>query len=431
MTSPAGAAVGWERLAGELPEWAWPPPPARWLAPAATLPASGIQVADSPFVWQAPNAGESTTGRAGPLTGVRLAVKDLVAVAGRPCRAGSASRQSAPAEREDAPLVARFLACGARLVGTTRLHEFGFGVTGINRFEGTAPNPADPGLIPGGSSSGSASAVALGLADVAIGTDTGGSCRIPAALCGVVGYKASRRLGTAGVFPLAPTLDHLGWCTASVALARSAAAAAGLLDGSAGAPRARIGVLGAALGDSRADVAAAVSGALDALRSDGFTVTELDWPHAPLVHAVTTTIMFAEAARVHLASLDAHPEAYGDDVRARLERGRSVSATAYLAALSLRDHLVDAFGRLVDEHDAVACPTTALAGPRLGEAESADIAAALVRHTRLDNLTGLPAISLPIPQRVARPVGLHLTARTDRRLLDLAASVEAVLSPPR
>jgi Asp-tRNA(Asn)/Glu-tRNA(Gln) amidotransferase A subunit family amidase len=421
---PAGTAMAWDGLAAELPAWAWPPSPSAWLEPAARPRTDDVHPAHSPFVWQASGVVEPTTG---PLAGLRLAVKDLVAVAGRPCRAGSASRQSVPPERQHAPLVARLLDGGAHLVGTTKLHEFGFGVTGINRFEGMAPNPAAPAAIPGGSSSGSASAVALGLADVAIGTDTGGSCRIPAALCGVVGYKPSRRLGCQGVFPLAPTLDHLGWCTASVATARWGAEAAGLLDGPPVAPSRRIGVLSAALGDSAPEVAGAVAHAVDRLRGAGFIITDLDWPHAPLVHAVTTTIMFAEAARVHLGSL----EGYGDDVRARIERGRTVTATAYLAALSLKDQLAEAFGGLIDGYDAILSPTTAIAAPRPGDAESAEIAAALVRYTRLDNLTGFPAISLPLPQTASGPVGLHVTGRSDRLLLDCAASVEAVISRTR
>lgn len=415
--------AGWERLAAELPDWAWPPPPSSWLDPAPTPGGEGIGVAGSPFVWQAPEAEASP---AGPLAGLRLAVKDLVAVAGRPCRAGSASRQAVGPERAHAPLVARFLENGARLVGTTRLHEFGFGVTGINRFEGMAPNPTDPAAIPGGSSSGSASAVALGLADVAIGTDTGGSCRIPAALCGVVGYKASRRLGCAGVFPLAPTLDHLGWCTASVGVARAAAQAAGLLEGPADPPATRIGVLTAALDDSTPDVASAAAAALDAVGAVGLTVSEVDWPHAALVHAVTTTIMFAEAARVHLASL----EGYGDDVASRIERGRTITATAYLAALSLKDLLTDAFARLIEGYDAIAAPTTTIVAPRPAGAETAEIAAALVRHTRIDNLTGLPALSLPVASVGHGAVGLHLTGRTDRQLLDCAALVEAAIFSP-
>jgi aspartyl-tRNA(Asn)/glutamyl-tRNA(Gln) amidotransferase subunit A len=229
------------------------------------------------------------------------------------------------------------------------------------------------------------------------------------------------------VFPLAPTLDHLGWCATSVATARAAAEAAGLLDGPVDPPASRIGVLTAALEDSSPDVAGPVAAALETLQAAGFTVTELEWPHAALVHAVTTTIMFAEAAGVHLGPLDG----YGEDVATRIERGRTVTATAYLAALSLKDQLTGAYGRLIDDYDAIAAPTTTIVAPRLGDAERADIAAALVRHTRLDNLTGLPALSLPIASMTAGPAGLHLTGRTDRQLLDCAALVEAAISPPR
>jgi Asp-tRNA(Asn)/Glu-tRNA(Gln) amidotransferase A subunit family amidase len=358
---------------------------------------------------------------------LRLAVKDVVAVAGRPRRAGSATRQGASPEPSHAPIVARLLASGARLVGTTRLHELAFGVTGVNRFEGTVANPVDPGRIPGGSSSGSAAAVALGLADVAIATDTGGSARIPAALCGVVGFKASRRLPTDGVLPLAPTLDHLGWCAASVATVARTADAAGLLSHPSGPLSRRVGVPVQALDDSAPEVEAAVAGSLDALRAAGFTVCEVDWPHAPLIHAVSTTIMFAEAARSCLFALDAADE-LGDDVRTRLERGRAVSASAYLAALDLRRRLAADAGRLLGDRDAVVTPTTAVVAPGLADAGRVQVAAALVRHTRLDNLTGLPSISIPVPREVgALPVGLQLTALTERRLLDCAAAVESAL----
>jgi Asp-tRNA(Asn)/Glu-tRNA(Gln) amidotransferase A subunit family amidase len=421
VTAPHGNRVDIERLAAELPDWAWPPAPAT--APVTPAP----DLADSPFVWQ-PELAEA--GRPGPLEGLRLAVKDLIAVAGQPLRAGSATRADRPPEAAHAPVVARLLGQGAHLVGTTRLHELAFGVTGINRFEGTVANPAVAGGAPGGSSSGSAAAVALDLADIALATDTGGSARIPAALCGVVGFKASRRLSTAGVLPLAPSLDHLGWCTPSVDLARRAAAALGLLDEPPGQPLRRVGVLGPSLDATAPDVRHAVEGALAQFTPAGLTVVQLDWPHGDLVYAVSTTIMFAEAARTHLAGLSARPDAFGADVRARLERGRSIRASAYLAATTLRDHLKEAAGRLFASADVVAGPTTAMVAPPLAQSDGASVAAALVRHTRLDNLTGLPAISLPLPTGGA-PVGLHLTAPSDGRLLEYAAVVEKIVSPPR
>jgi Asp-tRNA(Asn)/Glu-tRNA(Gln) amidotransferase A subunit family amidase len=355
---------------------------------------------------------------------MRLAVKDVVAVAGRPLRAGSASRAGVAPEPAHAPVVAHLIEQGARLIGTTRLHELAFGVTGINRFEGTVANPADRSRIPGGSSSGSAASVRLGLADVAIATDTGGSARIPAALCGVVGFKASRQLATDGVLPLAPTLDHVGWCTASAADALRVARALGLA-GPAWRVRlpARIGILS---GEADAEVRRSFQAALCQLDEAGVEVTELDWPHGALVHAVSTTIILAEAARVHPADRDG----YGDDVRARLELGRTISNTEYSAAMALRLHLSEAFSQLLNRADVVACPTTPMAAPPLADAEGPAVAAALVRNTRLDNLTGRPAISLPLAS-AGLPAGLHLAGRTDGELLAAAVAVERELSQPR
>jgi Asp-tRNA(Asn)/Glu-tRNA(Gln) amidotransferase A subunit family amidase len=406
-----------ERLAAELPDWCWPPARPAWTArPAGARDAP--PVAASPFVWQQ----EPADGHPGPLTGMRLAVKDAVAVAGRPLRAGSASRADVPPEPRHAPIVARLIERGARLVGTTRLHELAFGVTGINRFEGTAPNPLDRTRIPGGSSSGSAAAVGMGLADVALATDTGGSARIPAALCGVVGYKASRRLPAEGVLPLAPSLDHLGWCTRTSLDARRVARALGLAGADPGLPASKIGVLS---DEGDPAIRTAFRAALKDLADAGLTVLEIEWPNADLVYAVSTTIMFAEAARVH--PLDSHPM-IGPDVRARLERGRTIPEPAYVAATTLKEHLARSFAQLLDRVDVVACPTTPMTAPRLGEAEAGGppLAATLVRHTRLDNLTGRPAMTLPL-----NTGGLHLAARHDAQLLDAAVAIEAILSRAR
>jgi Asp-tRNA(Asn)/Glu-tRNA(Gln) amidotransferase A subunit family amidase len=409
-----------ERLAAELPDWCWPPAPAgppAWTAPPARA-VDAPPVADSPFVWQQ----EPPDGDPGPLAGMRLAVKDAVAVAGRPLRAGSAARADVPPEPRHAPIVARLIEHGARLVGTTRLHELAFGVTGINRFEGTAPNALDRTRIPGGSSSGSAAAVGMGLADVALATDTGGSARIPAALCGVVGYKASRRLPTEGVLPLAPSLDHLGWCTRTSLDARRVASALGLAGPDAGSPASKIGVLS---GEGDPAIRTALEDALNDLADAGLVVLEIEWPHADLVYAVSTTIMFAEAGRVHPAG---HDEMIGPDVRARLERGRTIPESAYLAATLLKERLARSFAQVLDRVDVVAGPTTPITAPRLGDADAGGptLAAALVRHTRLDNLTGRPAITLPL-----RTGGLHLAGRDDAQLLDSAVAIEAIISRSR
>jgi Asp-tRNA(Asn)/Glu-tRNA(Gln) amidotransferase A subunit family amidase len=417
----------------ELPEWAW-----STASPATGQPAAGDDVgstppvlADRPFVWET----DAVAATVGPLAGLRLAVKDLIAVAGHPLRAGSASRQSVVPEPAHAPIVARLLEQGAVLVGATRLHELAFGVTGVNPFEGTVPNPAAPDRVPGGSSSGSAAAVALGLADVALATDTGGSARIPAALCGVVGYKASRRLPTPGVLPLAPSLDHLGWCVPSVEVARRTARAAGLVSnpGPSDVPhRPRVGFVPRSIEACVSEVRGPLESALTALGRAGFPLVELDWPHADLVVAVSTTVMFAEAASRYLAGLDDEPERYGADVMARLRRGRSISATAYLAAMALKERISADFSSLFAEADVIAGPTTPIRAPLLTEADQPWVSAALVRNTRLDDLTGRPAISLPL-ETAGLPVGLHLTGPTDEALLDAAAAVELALrpTPPR
>ena len=415
-----------EGLAAELPEWCWPPPswpsvPAAPPAPAAERP----PVAETPFLWRQ----EPSSAPPGPLAGMRLAVKDAIALAGRPLRAGSALRAEAPPEPANAPIVDRLVEQGARLVGATRLHELAFGVTGINRFEGTAPNPLNRDRIPGGSSSGSAAAVGMGLADVALATDTGGSARAPAALCGVVGYKASRRLPAEGVLPLAPSLDHLGWCTASAADARRVAVALGLAGRNPppddGGRVTKVGVLSDA---AEPALHAPFRAALDRLLIAGWRVLEIDWPHADLVFAVSTTIMFAEAARVHPV---ADQKMIGPDVRLRLERGLTISESAYGAADTLRDDLARSFSQLLDRVDVVASPTVPVAPPSLAEAEGQGLplGAALVRHTRLDNLTGRPAITLPLDG--GRGGGLHLTARTDAAVLDTAVAIEGILSQPR
>jgi Asp-tRNA(Asn)/Glu-tRNA(Gln) amidotransferase A subunit family amidase len=418
--------VSIEGLAAELPEWSWPPPSWPLVPPVRAAPAGEWPpVAETPFVWEQapPNAPP------GPLAGMRLAVKDAIALAGRPLRAGSALRAEAPPEPANAPIVDRLVGQGARLVGATRLHELAFGVTGINRFEGTAANPLDRDRIPGGSSSGSAAAVGMGLADVALATDTGGSARVPAALCGVVGYKASRQLPAEGVLPLAPSLDHLGWCTASAADARSVAVALGIAardhvpDG--GGRVRKVGVISEV---AEPALQTSFRAALERLMIAGWRVMEIDWPHAELVFAVSTTIMLAEAARVHPV---ADQKMIGPDVRLRLERGLTVSESAYGAADTLREDLARSFFQLLDRVDVVASPTVPIAPPLLAEAEGQGVplGAALVRHTRLDNLTGRPAITLPLDG--GRGGGLQLTARTDTAVLDTAVAIEGILSQPR
>lgn len=387
-----------------LPEWSWPDPAPREPRPAESGPFPTAEA----LSWRAPEP---------PGPGLRLAVKENIAVAGRPRRAGSPSRDDVSAETADAPIVAALRAAGMTLVGTTRMHELAFGVTGRNDADGTVPNPRDPTRLPGGSSSGSAVAVATGEADVALATDAGGSARIPAALCGVVGYKTSRLVPALGVLPLAPTLDHLGWCTRDTATARRVADA--LAIPTAEPPqRPRLAVVTQLVESADDDVAAAFADALDRLARHA-DVVEISWPYGNLTAAVSTTVMYAEAARwLHGAT--------GRDVQARLERGRTVSPASYLAGLGLARWLAAQWERATTGFDAVLAPTCARTAPPIGAALDPRVSAALVATTRLDDLTGLPALSLPLPT-TGLPVGLHVGARTDAGLLAVASSFESWL----
>jgi Asp-tRNA(Asn)/Glu-tRNA(Gln) amidotransferase A subunit family amidase len=376
-------------MAAELPAWAWPSGP--------VVPAPGAAFV-GPWSWRSER----------DVRGIRLAVKENISLAGRPLRAGSPSRAGLAPESSSAPVVEALIAAGATVAGTVRMHELAFGVTGRNDGDGTVANPADPGRLPGGSSSGSAAAVALDDADVALATDTGGSARIPAALCGVVGMKAGRGVGTAGVLPLAPSLDHLGWITRDVATSRWVATALGLTSIDLPRPRPRMALVRESMDAADPSVAAAISTFLT-----GHDVTEVSWPRLDLVLAVTTTIMFAEAARLY----DAAP--FGPDVRRRLEWGATVTEAQYDHAVHLGAQITDEWNALTDDFDIVAAPTCGITAPRADE--PVDVSH-LTRVTRLDDLTGWPALSLPLPT-AGLPIGLHLSGRSEAIVLAAAATL--------
>jgi len=375
-----------------------------------------------------PVGGAGTGAHPGWLAHFTFAVKDLIAVDGRPLGAGSAVRSTAPVEPADAPVVGALRRAGATLIGTTALHEFAFGVTGVNAHTGTPANPHDRERIPGGSSSGSAVAVAEGSARVALGTDTGGSIRIPAALCGVVGYKpAFGSYPGSGVFPLSPTLDHVALCARAIpdVLAVQRALGRPVLDGRV--ERLRIGFAPDALEGCDGPVAERLAFALLALEEAGCKVTKkIAWPSSAEAFAPSTAILFAEAAAVHRADLERHPELYGPDVRGRLETGLAISAPLYVTAQRRAEELRVSVRRTLAEVDVVAEPTLPLTAPTLREAEDPALPARLVSHTRLGNLVGAPTVSLPVPGP-GLPVGLQLTAADEAHLLASSAYVEAVL----
>ena len=393
-----------------------------------------------PWVALCPGGPPRPPAPATPLAGVVVAVKDLIAVRGLARGAGSRTLEGAPPEAEDAPVVAAVRAAGGVVAGTVALHELAFGVSGINDEVGFPANPHDASRIPGGSSSGSAVAVADGSADLALGTDTGGSVRIPAALCGVVGFKpAYGVLPLARVLPLAPSLDHVGLLARSVGeVARAYAALTGVgPEPGAGERRLRLAVDRVALDAAEPTVRAAIDAALDALTgpSPGGGIDLVDlaevtagagWPSTDEAFDVSTTIMFAEAAQVH-AALMASPAAarLGAPVAARLEAGAAIAAADLAAARERAARIAAGARATLGRVDAVVGPTVRITAPLIDDARrDPDLARVLVADTRLANVTGLPALTIPVPVAAgALPVGLQMQAGTDVTALAVGAAV--------
>jgi aspartyl-tRNA(Asn)/glutamyl-tRNA(Gln) amidotransferase subunit A len=357
----------------------------------------------------------------GPLHGIPITIKDNIWTRGVRTTVGSKILSDFVPE-EDATLIARLRSAGAIILGKTNLHEFAYGITSNNPHFGPVRNPWDLNRIPGGSSGGSAAAVAAGLCSAAIGTDTGGSIRIPSACCGVVGLKpAFGRVSCYGVVPLARSLDHAGPIT------RTAEDAAILLHAISGFdPRDETSAREAVQHFARAlrrlprrvrigwprdfffdrvddEVLRAVRVAREVFEKLGAEFRDVSLPSLPGAHHPAVQISLAEATQYHRSAgyFPARAAEYGEDVRARLETGNHVTASDYLDAFEVRKRVQREFAAAFEETAAIFAPTLPVVAPPIGDdsvlvgSESEDVRNALVRLNRPGNLTGLPAISIP------------------------------------
>ncbi len=379
-----------------------------------------------------------------PIEGLPISVKDLFDIKGQQTRAGSRVLAETPPATRDAAIVRRLRAAGAVIVGRTNMTEFAYSGLGINPHYGTPLNPYDrpSGRIPGGSSSGAAVSVTDGMAAGAIGTDTGGSCRIPAALCGLVGYKpTARRVPLGGSVPLSWTLDSIG------PLARSVACCA-LLDriisGDAAAPAAPLPAVKAlrfALPKTLvqdgmdAPVARAFAAAAARLREAGAAIDEIEIPAFAELAAINAKGGFpaSEAWHWHRAHIERAADLYDPRVISRIRRGAAMTAADYIDVLQARTRWIKAVERRIRGYDALVMPTVPIVAPRIAdladEAEYGRVNLLMLRNPTLINFLDGCAISLPCHAPGEAPVGLMLAARRgqDHRLFAVAEAVERQL----
>jgi aspartyl-tRNA(Asn)/glutamyl-tRNA(Gln) amidotransferase subunit A len=368
--------------------------------------------------------------RRGALAGIPVLVKEIIEVEGLPYRCGSLTMDELGTT--DADVVRRLRAAGAIVIGLSHSHEFAYGCTGTSNRAGPCRNPHDPSRITGGSSAGAAAAVAAGVVPLAIGTDTAGSVRIPAALCGVVGFKPARNtLSTDRVFPLSQSLDHVGVLTAMVADAQYAVdSLAGQQPPRTASPP-RLGLVSNPEHlDCSPEVMQAWSTAIASLRAAGAIMTEAEVPDWAETNQTAVDLQGPEAVANHVGR---KVQDYQPDVQERLQEAAEIPAWRYVKAREQVLAVTVELGTAISRVDALLLPTVQLTAPTLAEveADSLSIRAELLRNTRLANLTGYPAYSIPLPTE-GLPVGLQIIALDNQSASAVAHWVEQALTsrPP-
>ncbi|MGP4017044.1 amidase [Saccharopolyspora sp. 5N708] len=365
----------------------------------------------------------------GPLHGIPVAVKDIIEVAGLPTTMGS-EHFADYVSTSDAECVRRLRDAGAVVVGKTTTHEFAFGPTGDSAHNGPSRNPHDTSRVTGGSSAGSGAAVAAGMVPLALGTDTGGSVRIPAALCGVVGFKPTfNAIPTGGVFPLSQSLDHVG------VLARTAQdcrISYRVLAGLRTAPSrdsgqtASIGwIPPTALHPTDAEVDRIARAALDV---EGFAVQDVELRDPVVMHKAFAGIQFSEAYAIHAERVAQNPHLFTPDVMRRLQEAGQTTGWQHVRALTARDQWRAEVNELLSHVDLLALPTTCVVAPEIGQRDitvdgtESNVRGALLSLTKPWNVAGVPAVSVPAGSIDGLPVGVQLVSRPGQEDLLLAAA---------
>src|SRR5919197_3380785 len=392
-----------------------------------------------------------------PLHGIPFSIKDIFYAKGIRCTAGSKILTSY-IPHADATVVKRMKKAGAILIGTNNLNEFASGITGINPFYGSSKNPWNISKISGGSSGGSAVAVATGMVPISLGTDTGGSIRVPSSLCGVTGLKPTYgRVSKHGIMSLAPSLDHIGCIT------RSAWDAGAILQAIAGqdafdpspeneqvpdyvktiderkittCKNLSVGVPKEYFFDYlEPQVKRVFHDFIDTIKSMDIILTEINLNKTDKIYDSWAPIRLAEAAEIHLEWLETRAKDYGEDVRRMLIEGTKISAVKYIRAQRFRNEIRNEFMRIFKNVDVLVMPTTPLTAPTFDEriisidGKVHEIRQVLLRNNIAFNSTGLPAVSIPVGlANHNMPVGVQIVGRPfeEDKILSIAYTYESV-----